>query len=441
MIADSSKGLKISYDWRGMPVEFLQQEPSGGSSHATRLVMMYDGSGRRISKTLLMRAGDSQGWDTTLVTHYTGIGTEVREYKPRNFVRYTDSAGVEHCVSANLDYGGNASTACPLPDTVKAVIPLPHGLGRYALQDVGQVDENGAPQAFEWYLKNHLGSTMLVYGTVVSTDPNTADIGETKAAYDYRAFGEMVTLTQPSDKVTENFTGKERDDETKLNYFGARYLDPMLGMWISVDPKRQFASPYLYAGNGVNPVNVIDPDGNRAYINIQGGKNVTATVYVTFKGDAASEKNIQRYKQEVTKQLNGQHGHYNLTVKIVDFNPEIHKAEMNNVINLTNSPNYEACDWLASSCVTPDFDKAHVYWKSSTHTRVHEFAHLLGLDDKYYRGYMDEANWGKPLKGYDDDNLMVKGLNLKESQIEEMWSPGDVDPAYGYEHNEITLEK
>ena len=36
---------------------------------------------------------------------------------------------------------------------------------------------------------------------------------------------------------------------------------------------------------------------------------------------------------------------------------------------------------------------------------------------------------------------MVKGLNLKESQIEEMWSPGDVNPAYGYEHNEITLEK
>ena len=55
---------------------------------------------------------------------------------------------------------------------------------------------------------------------------------------------------------------KEKDDETQLNYFGARYLDPMLGMWTSVDPARQFSSPYLYAGNGVNPVNAIDPDGN-----------------------------------------------------------------------------------------------------------------------------------------------------------------------------------
>ncbi|SOE78411.1 RHS repeat-associated core domain-containing protein [Fibrobacter sp. UWT3] len=245
-----------------MPVEFLQQEPSGGSSHATRLVMMYDGSGRRISKTLLTRASDSQGWDTTLVTHYTGIGTEIREYKPRNFVRYTDSAGVEHCVSANPDYGGNASTACPLPDTVKAVIPLPHGLGRYALQDVGQVNENGAPQAFEWYLKNHLGSTMVVYGTGFPDPLGISPEGELRAAYDYRSFGEQIELTSPSTgKVTENFTGKEKDDETQLDYFGARYLDPMLGMWTSVDPARQYQNPYLYAGN--NPIMRIDPDGNQ----------------------------------------------------------------------------------------------------------------------------------------------------------------------------------
>ena len=243
-----------------MPTEFTQQ-PSGGSSHATRLVMMYDGSGRRISKTAMRMVGDDD-WDTTLVTHYTGIGTEIREYKPRNFTRYTDSAGVEHCVSANPDYGGNASTACPLPDTVKAVIPLPHGLGRYALQDVGQVDENGAPQAFEWYLKNHLGSTMLVYGTGFPDPLGISPEGELRAAYDYRSFGEQLDLLVFTRKVTENFTGKEKDDETQLDYFGARYLDPMLGMWISVDPARQFASPYLYAGNGYNPVNGADEEGN-----------------------------------------------------------------------------------------------------------------------------------------------------------------------------------
>ena len=95
---------------------------------------------------------------------------------------------------------------------------------------------------------------------------NTGVSGDTlfrlTIAYDYRSFGEQITMTSPSTgKVIENFTGKERDDETQLNYFGARNLDPMLGMWISVDPARQFTSPYLYAGNGMNPVNVIDPEG------------------------------------------------------------------------------------------------------------------------------------------------------------------------------------
>lgn len=103
---------------------------------------------------------------------------------------------------------------------------------------------------------------MLVYGTQSTSDPTVANLGFLKAAYDYRAFGEQVDLTWPTNKVTETFTGKEKDDETELSYFGARYLDQMLGMWVSVDAKRQFNSPYLYAGNGMNPVNGVDEDGD-----------------------------------------------------------------------------------------------------------------------------------------------------------------------------------
>ena len=107
-------------------------------------------------------------------------------------------------------------------------------------------------------MKNHLGSTMMVARVAGSDTP-----AEVIAAYDYRSFGEQVDLMPPAEKVTETFTGKELDDETELNYFGARYLDPMLGLWISVDAAGQFASPYLYAGNGVNPIGSVDPDGNR----------------------------------------------------------------------------------------------------------------------------------------------------------------------------------
>ena len=48
---DKSKGLKISYDWRGMPVEF-RLKPTGSSDNGLfGLSMAYDGLGRRISKT------------------------------------------------------------------------------------------------------------------------------------------------------------------------------------------------------------------------------------------------------------------------------------------------------------------------------------------------------------------------------------------------------
>ena len=203
------------------------QENTGVSGDTLyKMAMAYDGSGRRIFKTRWVKARGDEGWSRRHVTHYTGIGTEVRENLVNN--------------------------------ETKVVVNMPQGLGRYGIESAG--NPGTGAKSFEWFLKNHLGSTMLVYGTDGTS-------GGLKAAYDYRSFGEQIELTSPSTgKVTENFTGKEKDDETQLDYFGARYLDPMLGMWISVDPKRQFASPYLYAGNGVNPVNVIDPDGNEVEI-------------------------------------------------------------------------------------------------------------------------------------------------------------------------------
>ena len=59
------------------------------------------------------------------------------------------------------------------------------------------------------------------------------------------------------------FNAKELDNETGLYYYGARYLDPMGAMWLSVDPmweKYAGMSPYNYCAG--NPVKMVDPDGN-----------------------------------------------------------------------------------------------------------------------------------------------------------------------------------
>ena len=61
---------------------------------------------------------------------------------------------------------------------------------------------------------------------------------------------------QNSEFVASSFTGKERDSETGLSYFGARYYDSdLMTGWLSVDPmadKYPNISPYAYCG-GTRP--------------------------------------------------------------------------------------------------------------------------------------------------------------------------------------------
>ena len=58
------------------------------------------------------------------------------------------------------------------------------------------------------------------------------------------------------------YVHKERDDETGLYYYGARYYAPWLCRFVSVDPlkdKFPYYTTYQYAGN--KPINAIDLDG------------------------------------------------------------------------------------------------------------------------------------------------------------------------------------
>jgi RHS repeat-associated protein len=62
------------------------------------------------------------------------------------------------------------------------------------------------------------------------------------------------------------FNAKEKDAETGLYYYGARYYDPRTSVWISVDPmvdKYAALSPYNYCL--VNPVRYTDPGGEAPY--------------------------------------------------------------------------------------------------------------------------------------------------------------------------------
>ena len=60
------------------------------------------------------------------------------------------------------------------------------------------------------------------------------------------------------------FNGKELDEETGLLYYGARYYDPQISAWLSVDPlSEKYPNLSAYVFSGLNPINIIDPDGRR----------------------------------------------------------------------------------------------------------------------------------------------------------------------------------
>jgi RHS repeat-associated protein len=87
-------------------------------------------------------------------------------------------------------------------------------------------------------------------------------------------FGDLETKTGNCDPSARFFTGKERDPETGLDYFGARYYGSGTGTWLSPDwangaaavPYANFSNPqtlnlYGYVGN--NPIGQADADGHQ----------------------------------------------------------------------------------------------------------------------------------------------------------------------------------
>jgi len=57
------------------------------------------------------------------------------------------------------------------------------------------------------------------------------------------------------------FTGKERDDDFGLVYFGARYLNPAIGRWMSPDPLYLLAPEKCLENSLVLPLALDDGSG------------------------------------------------------------------------------------------------------------------------------------------------------------------------------------
>jgi RHS repeat-associated protein len=87
--------------------------------------------------------------------------------------------------------------------------------------------------------------------------------GEVSQHTEYFAFGEtFVEEHKGSNNSPYKFNGKELDNESGLYYYGARYYDPRISIWASVDPlaeKTLDSYGYCYQ----NPIDLVDPSGKK----------------------------------------------------------------------------------------------------------------------------------------------------------------------------------
>ena len=119
-------------------------------------------------------------------------------------------------------------------------------------------------QIVEYYHLDGLGNVRAI----------TDAAGNVTERHDYLPFGEECTTgpcaTNPGVGAGQprKFTGKERDQETGLDYFGARYYGSKIGRFTTVDPvvniKASLLNPqrwnrYSYSLN--SPIRFNDPDG------------------------------------------------------------------------------------------------------------------------------------------------------------------------------------
>jgi len=92
-----------------------------------------------------------------------------------------------------------------------------------------------------FYHPDHLGSTSFA----------TAATGDLYEHLEYFPFGETWVSEQSNTQRLPNlFTSKELDEETQLYYFGARYYDARLSLWLSVDPElKNYLTRYSHSSN------------------------------------------------------------------------------------------------------------------------------------------------------------------------------------------------
>jgi RHS repeat-associated protein len=201
------------FDWNHADQLVAFATQTAGAEPSVHAHYLYDASGERVKKLIRRQGGSIE------VTHYLG--------------------GIEHHRWSGASTGENNH------------VHVMDDSSRIALVRTGSAAPGDGGAAVQFHLGDHLGSS-----AVVVNESGVETNREEFTPYGETSFGSFA-------RKRYRFTGKERDEESALNYHGARYLSSWTGRFTSVDPHQgryPQCSPYCYAS--ANPMRLIDPNGS-----------------------------------------------------------------------------------------------------------------------------------------------------------------------------------
>ena len=232
------------------------------------------------------------------------------------------------------------------------------------------------------------------------------------------------------------FTGYERDNESGLDYAGARYYNSTLGIFHSVDrfaEKFPWQTPYCISSN--NPINAIDVNGDStAVLNLGGFIGHTAMLvqndegkwqYYSFNGITVYDKTQgimggKDYHDVGEKTFNSVEEFMNSPYNAKGSNDQVAKDEVNNYgfkeayvlpttpeqdktiretfTNIANTESYDLTDNQCAQVVQRSLNKAGVLTANTTTKRTVDKNGVIHRTTTFNRPFLPSSTFSSVRK-------------------------------------------